>query len=175
MGVNYSINAQKFLSDEELEALVKTLRLLSDREPRNTTLLFTMLHTGARAQEALNIRVQDLNDVAKSVFIRGMKGSDDREVPVPPWLYKRLVDLRAKHTGERLFDFSYRRLDQIWHAYRPVKKKLHALRHTFALKVFRKTKDLRLVQVALGHRNIQNTMVYASYVYTTEEMKRVLF
>jgi integrase len=172
--MSYSINQQKFLSDKELESFVETLRKFSLKEPRNTALLFFMLHTGARAQEALNIRRSDLNEQTSSVLIRGLKSSNDREIPLPKWLFKRLW---ALHTGPELrmlFGISYPRLDQVWRDYRPVPKKLHCLRHTFALKVFRRTKDLRLVQVALGHRNIQNTMVYASYEYTTNELKRIL-
>jgi integrase/recombinase XerC len=133
-----------------------------------------LIYTGARAQEALNIRGTDLNLETETVFIRGLKGSDDRELPLPSWLFKQLVELRAKHTGEFLFPISYPRLDQIWREYRPVKKKLHSLRHTFAIRLLRKTGNLRLVQVALGHRSISNTMVYASYQYQAEELKKLI-
>ncbi|CAM5999402.1 unnamed protein product [Sphagnum balticum] len=37
-----------------------------------------------------------------------------------------------------------------------------------------KTKDLRLVQVALGHRNITNTMVYADYIYSQQELRKLI-
>jgi integrase/recombinase XerC len=66
------------------------------------------------------------------------------------------------------------RLYQIWQFYRPVPKKFHALRHTFAIELYQKTKDLRLVQVALGHRNITNTMIYADYIYSQQELKKLI-
>lgn len=172
--MRYSINSQKFLSDTELGQLCQTLNKFADKSPRDTALLHFMINTGARATEALNVRGIDLNTENQTVLIRGIKGSDDRELPLPPWLFERLVSLRAKHTREFLFDISYQRLDQIWRDFRPSGKKLHSLRHTFAIRLFKATKDLRLVQLALGHRNIQNTMVYASYVYSTDEMKRIL-
>lgn len=172
--MNYSINQQKFLAKDELESLLRSLNSLHDKFPRDTTLLQVMINTGARASEALNIRCTDLNDGDKSVLIRGLKHSNDRELPLPPWLFDRLKALRAKHTGEFIFDISYPRLDQIWKQWRPCKKKLHSLRHTFAIELFKKHKDLRLVQMALGHRNINNTMVYATYVYSTEELKKLL-
>jgi integrase/recombinase XerD len=37
----------------------------------------------------------------------------------------------------------------------------HQLRHTFAQKLYDDTGDIHLVQVALGHTNIQNTLKYA--------------
>lgn len=37
----------------------------------------------------------------------------------------------------------------------------HALRHTFAMRIYAATKDLSLVQRMLGHRSIQSTEVYA--------------
>jgi site-specific recombinase XerD len=38
---------------------------------------------------------------------------------------------------------------------------VHSLRHTFAMNLYRKTGDLRLVQTALGHRHISTTEIYA--------------
>ena len=37
----------------------------------------------------------------------------------------------------------------------------HSLRHTFATELYRRTRDLGLVQAALGHASITSTMVYA--------------
>jgi integrase len=74
----------------------------------------------------------------------------------------------------RIFPISYQRLYQIWDHWKPCKKKLHSLRHTFAIELYRRTRDLRLVQMALGHKSINNTMVYADYIYTQEELKKLL-
>ncbi|HMN69805.1 MAG TPA: hypothetical protein PKC28_14775 [Bdellovibrionales bacterium] len=42
------------------------------------------------------------------------------------------------------------------------------------MRLYKKSKDLRLVQVALGHRNITNTMVYADYVYSQQELRKLI-
>ncbi len=170
----YSLNSQKFLSVAERADLVRVLEMRKVKDQRDVTLLYLLMHTGARASEALMVRPCDLNDTEQTVFLRGLKGSSDRELPLPPWLYLRLKAERQRCTGARLFPIGYNRLRDIWAEFKPVNKKLHCLRHTFALQVFMKTKDLRLVQLALGHKSINNTMIYMNYVYSTQELRRIL-
>jgi integrase/recombinase XerC len=170
----YPLNKNKYLLEPEVERLQYILDSFKDKDSRNCTLLWTLLHTGGRAQEVLNLRKEDLNTYEQSVFIKGLKGSNDRELPLPDWLFQRLEREMAQARGELIFPLSYNRLRQIWDLYRPVHKKLHALRHTFAIRLFKKTKDLRLIQVALGHRNITNTMIYADYIYSQEELRRLI-
>lgn len=171
----YSINKFKYLSEDEAQDLTQVLLRFPGRD---STILLLLLHTGGRASEILNLRIEDLNTSDESVFIRGLKDSNDRELPIPPWLFK-LVLAEARGPGATeakptIFKISYSRLHQIWEHYRPVHKKLHSLRHTFAITLYKRTRDLRLVQVALGHRNIQNTMVYADYIYSQQELRKLL-
>lgn len=172
--VRYGINKTKYLLDPEYDRLVSLLKDHQERDPRNCLLLQLALHTGGRAQELLNIRKVDLNPYDKTVLIRGLKNSNDREIPLPDRLYERVQRWADAQKGSDLFPISYIRLQQIWMLYRPVPKKFHSLRHTFAIRLYQKTKDIRLVQVALGHRNIANTMVYADYVYTQQELRRLI-
>ena len=172
--VRYALNKNKYLLDPEVERLEHILKSFADKDARNCTLLWTLLYSGARAQEALNIRTEDLNSYDETVFIRGLKGSNDRELPVPSWLFSRLTAEARGSQDQLVFPITYNRLRQIWDLYRPVHKKQHALRHTFAIRLYKKTKDLRLLQVALGHRNITNTMVYADYIYSQQELRRLI-
>lgn len=174
IGKRYALNKNKYLLEAEVDRLHYILESFKDKDPRNCTLLWLLLHTGARAQEILNLRAEDLNTYEQSVFIRGLKGSNDREIPLPSWLFRRLEVAAHQGDGPLIFSLTYNRLRQIWTLYRPVHKKLHALRHTFAIRLFKKTKDLRLIQVALGHRNITNTMIYADYIYSQEELRRLI-
>jgi integrase/recombinase XerC len=157
-----------------VDRLQHILQSFQDKDPRNCTLLWLLLHTGGRAQEILNLRGEDLNPFDRTVFIRGIKGSNDREIPLPDWLFERLSRLVPSGPSAMVFPITYNRLRQIWELYRPVHKKLHALRHTFAIRLYKKTRDIRLLQVALGHRNITNTMIYADYTYSQEELRRLI-
>lgn len=168
----YSINKTKYLNDSEQSELI---RIISGGPERDSLLIKLLLETGARAQEMLNIQVSDLSDADQSIYIKGIKGSNDREIPLSPELYERVKRFSsAQGSTGALFPISYPRLHQIWGLYRPVKKKLHSLRHTFAINLYKRSKDLRLLQVALGHRNINNTMVYAEYVYSQQELRKLL-
>jgi len=170
----YALNKTKYLLDPEFERLQYILTSFQDKDPRNCTLLWLLMHTGARAQEVLNLRLEDLNSYEETVFLRGLKGSSDRELPLPTWLFERVLKESTRADNGVIFPITYNRLRQIWEHFRPVHKKLHALRHTFAIRLYKKTKDIRLVQVALGHRNITNTMVYADYVYSQQELRKLI-
>lgn len=170
----YSLNKNKYLLAPEAERLRKILSDYQDQDPRNCFLIGLGLRTGGRAQELLNLQKVDLNSYDESVLIRGIKGSSDREIPLHSDFYQKLHRWAEAQPGSRIFDISYPRLYQIWEFYRPIPKKFHSLRHTFAIELYQKTRDLRLVQVALGHRNIANTMIYADYVYSQQELRRLI-
>jgi len=176
MASSYQLNKSKYLLQNELTELRRVLGLFREKDPRNTLLIETALNTGARASELLNLKWADLDDHECTVFIKGLKGSNDREIPLKKSIYNNLKKLKnpTDKPEHRIFKISYPRLVQIWNEYKPVHKKFHSLRHTFALNLYKKTRDLRLVQVALGHRNIENTIVYAEYVYSTQELKRLI-
>lgn len=138
---------------------------------RNDVLILLALETGARASELLSIEPSHLFDATKSVLIKTLKqkGTEQRfrELPLRPELYYAVKQFIP-------FDIGYSRLDQIWCCYRPVRKHFHALRHTFAVNLYRRTRDLKLVQLALGHSSPVTTSIYTDFVYTLDEMRRIL-
>jgi integrase len=172
----YALNKNKYLLPTERLALEDLLKRNLDKNPRDCLLLYLALKTGARAQEVLNLRPCDLNDSDETVFIRGLKGSNDREIPLSPSLFRKLRHFAASVSApeDPIFPITYHRFRQIWDLYRPANKKLHSLRHTFAIELYKKRKDVRLVQVALGHRNLMNTMIYADYVYSQSELRKLI-
>ncbi len=170
----YALNKNKYLLPDELLRLEKLLKDNLEKDPRNSLVLMIALKTGARAQEVLNLKKSSLNLYEETVFIEGLKGSNDREIPLMPSLFKKLHSYSQTVPAQDLFPISYNRLRQIWDLYRPAHKTFHSLRHTFAIQLYKKTKDIRLVQVALGHRNVMNTMIYADYVYSQTELRKLI-
>lgn len=158
------LTKNKFLTSEELAMLTK---LLVRFPSRDTALILLAIHTGARAGELLGIKKEDLNDQEQTVFIRGSKGSKDREIPI---LHSVFIAVQNYIP----FEISYSRLNQIWDMYRPVNKPFHALRHTFAIELYKRTKDIKLVQICLGHRQLTSTQVYQDFIYEQTELRRLI-
>lgn len=173
----YELNRDKFLSSSELESfevlLARSLKNPDNR--RDVLLLLLALHTGGRAQEILNLKVTDFDFSNGTVYLRGLKGSSCREIPLPRWVSKQLrVYTMNKYPLEKIFPITYNRFRQIWLMFRPAKKKLHSLRHTFAIRTYQNTRDVKLLQMALGHRSLINTMVYLDYLYSIRELQRLI-
>jgi len=165
----------KYLDQDEqtqLEAICEDFR---KRSPRDTTMILLMLRTGARPQELLNLTWSDIYWKENKVFIKTMKGGRDRIVFVGNDILARLRALGQGKPEDRLFDIKYRMFHVIWGRYRPVKKKLHCLRHTFAVNLYRKSGyNLRLVQKALGHKNMPTTAVYLEIEMNEAELRQAL-
>lgn len=170
----YQLDRSKFLTEDE--KLCLTMRPLT--VPQKDLLAIALLFaTGARAQEMLNLRPCDIDHLQMAIEITGLKGSLNRTIPLPDALYLSLCEyirLNMIASDEPIINLTYRTLDRHWKDYAPPGKTIHSTRHTFAIELYRKTKDLRLVQVALGHVNIANTMIYAQYVHSTEELRRAM-
>lgn len=184
---NYIITPAKVLSDTELASLKALCNRYLDlkRERRNASIILLTLECGLRASEVLGLTLDDVDFSQKTVYIRSLKGSNARLLPARPSLLKAIQanlreDLNTDDLGRlpgetKLFDISYTRLEQIWRMMRPhPKKTLHCLRHTFAVTTFLRTRDIKLVQMALGHRMLQNTMVYVDFIYTQSTMRKAL-
>lgn len=169
--MTYQINKTKYLSKIELNQL---LNKLQNDHSRNSLIIQLALATGARASELLAIRVSDLDMHNKSVFIKGLKNSFDREIPLKDDLFNALIGFARKSNHYLLFNISYPRLVQIWEQYKPINKKFHSLRHTFALNLYERTKDIALVKAALGHKNVMNSMVYLEYFENQSLLKKII-
>lgn len=78
----YMLNKTKYLLPPEVEKLRSLIEDHQLRDPRNCFLLSLGLRTGARASELLLTQKSDLNSYDESIFVRGIKGSNDREIPL---------------------------------------------------------------------------------------------
>lgn len=174
--MKFEITREKFLNTEELSTLRGTIEHQRLLDPRNCLMIELALLTGARAMELLNLKFSDFEDIDGmcSVYITASKGSRDRQIPLPADIYARVKTRVGDDPSQRVFPISYSRLVQIWADYQPSSKSWHCLRHTMAVLLFKKTKDLKLVQMALGHRRISTTSIYQDFLYTQDELRRMI-
>lgn len=167
----YKIEKHMYLTPSER---IQQLEHLKKHESDNEAILAleVCIEAGSRPQEALNLLKIDLIG-DNTIHLTGLKGSYDRDIPVSPELYNKLQAITPDSEGF-LFKVKYRRLEQLWALYRIVKKDLKAARHGFAVYLYSTTKNIRLVQTALGHVSIHNTMVYAHLVDGQQQLKEGL-
>ena len=169
------LTAAKVLGSDEYRELSHALNQNEKTDFRNTTFIWMLLYTGARVSEVLAIRPQDLIDEGMRVFVIGLKNSNDRELPLTPYLFNRMMVLAKDVPADKpIFGFGYNNARAIWGHYRPKRKKIHSLRHFRALEVYNKTKDVLLVKYLLGHKNVNTTMIYLDYAQGQSDMRRAL-
>jgi len=161
------ISHRKYLTDVEINQLKKDLSDMKDN--KYALFIYFALCTGARLSEITILKKEDFT--ADTVVVKGLKGSNIRELPVPRWLSTNIRKLE----GEFPLKMSKDSVKRYWHFYRPnPDKPFHCLRHTFAIQLYKKSKDIRLVKYALGHKSIRNTMIYQDYTYQVHELKSFL-
>lgn len=182
---NYVITNQKVLTrSEDLYLRRMCVRAFRNGELRNPLMILTTRECGLRATETTDLLVRDFSPEAMSIFVRSKKGSNSRELPLKPYRSRQLERWILTHYGKRayhqldqdapIFPVGYHAFRDVWDFYRPAPKKLHSLRHTFAVDLYLRCKDIRAVQIALGHRNISNTMVYADFHYTQNGLRKLM-
>jgi site-specific recombinase XerD len=142
---------------------------------RNLCLVRLMLNSGLRCSEVLHLRRQDLEPTTGRLWVRQGKGKKDRGL----WLCEADVNLLIGYLasqpggpkdliftslkGKPLTGRYIRWMVAEVAAAAGITNKAvhpHTLRHSFATDLLRATKNLRLVQKALGHENVRTTQIY---------------
>lgn len=151
--------------------------------------LFLLMKTGLRRGEATGLMWSDVDLAAGVIHVRRHVVTDQsgkpelkegaktaagvRDVPIPPSLAAFLTERRKSTSSVYVFPtenntiYSAAALSIIW---RSLQKRLpfhvtpHALRHTYATKLFEAGLDIKEVQRILGHSNPKITMqIYTHY------------
>lgn len=175
MANDYALTPHKYLTEAEQDHLEHLIGLYRLTDLRNTTMLLFMLKTGARPQEVLNVTWSDIDFNRCKVFIKTLKGGNNRNLPLEPILVARLKLMGIGKGSARVFGIGYRQFNNIWALYRPCKKTLHCLRHTFAVNTYRRSRyNLKMVQYALGHTSINTTSIYLEIEQSMDELRAAI-
>lgn len=148
----------KALTDEELAKLISAL----DGRALKSYFLFCV-YTGCRRNEALSVRWEDIDFGHRVLHIRGTKTElSDRYIPLFS-VTEELLKTLPKGKSGLLFEYNK---DYVTHKFKQFcpNHKLHDLRHTFATKCMEAGIPLKVVQVWLGHSNIEITADTYSHV-----------
>jgi integrase/recombinase XerD len=185
-GANYKLNPLREQSKISSTYKPEHLKLLLSYKPagygdtRLHTLVLTLLDTGLRIDEALSIRLTDV-DWDNLLFRVTGKGNKDRLIPFSfelrrvLWRWKEHVRfdlLFGSRNGTKLQrrnvlrDFKALCRDLGFEA---VPRSIHALRHTFATNYLRNGGSVFHLQRALGHSTLDMSRRYANLL--TEDLQ----
>ena len=157
---------ERFLSDEELRRLSRTLSRWSGRHPRQVAAIRLLLLTGCRKSEILTLRWSEYRD--GHLFLR-----DSKTGPRTVWLSepaRKILD-SFDRTGHWIFPgprgnrpASRHWLDCFWWRLRAeaglVDVRLHDLRHSYASIALRQGETVLAIGKLLGHADPETTLKY---------------
>jgi site-specific recombinase XerD len=150
----------------ETDALLAALEQEGPLGLRNRALFELVYSAGLRAQEAVDLRLADVDFEQELVHIRG-KGGKERVVPLgEEAAYRLRVYLEdgrgelAKGAVDSVF-VSARGRPLDTSTLRRVLPNPHRLRHAFATHLLEGGADLRTIQELLGHSSLSTTQVYS--------------
>ena len=154
-------------------------QLIAGVGKKAATFLQLLKETGMRCGEAWQLKWTDLNPANRTVNITPEKGSNPRVLKVSQKLIAMLNALpknSEKIFGDGLlrvhrnsFMVQRKRLAKKLNNPRLLKITFHTLRHFKATMEYHKTKDILHVQKVLGHKNIENTMLYTQLINFEED------
>jgi len=158
----------KYLSKEDIERLFSCIK-----KPRDKALFGLTYLYGLRISETLSLKLSHVDLENKRIFIQRVKGGIGGERPllqtaeklIRKYLKKRLDTGDALFTG-RQGNLSRQRLQQLFKAYAQKaglgrRFTVHCLRHSIATHLLDAGEGIEFIKDHLGHKNIQNTMIYA--------------
>lgn len=161
----------------ELHQLFKAPTLLKHR------IVLTLIYSaGLRSQEAINLKLSDIDFERKTIHIRQSKYKKDRIVPLSDYI---AIGLRkyisAQHPHIWLFngkepDGRYSVKVLSWILRENLKKtdirkdvSLHSLRHSYATHLLEDGVNIVTIKELLGHAHINTTMIYLHVARQTRQ------
>ena len=151
-------------------------QLIAGCGKRTSTLLQLLKETGIRIGEAWKLEWTDIDSENGTVRVTPEKGSNPRIFKTSTKLMNMLNSLpknpkstkvfgwRWLKSQERLFVKERRKIAEKLQNQRILKITFHTFRHWKATMEYHKTKDILHVMQILGHKNINNTLMYTQLV-----------
>jgi integrase/recombinase XerC/integrase/recombinase XerD len=144
----------------------QVLRLIDAIEdPRDKLIVRTIYATGVRVSELCSINIQDIDFEEHTIRIRG-KGEKIRIVFLDDETLEAIRTFIGAAVEGPLFvgqqgkHISPRAIQHLFRHYAPAGITPHKIRHSYATELYRRSKNLRVVQENLGHTSIKTTEIY---------------
>jgi len=167
------------IKNQELKYLKhsQVIRLINTIENERDRLIVRLIYaTGVRVSELCSISIEDIDFEDHTIRVRG-KGDKIRTVFIDDETLDEVGRFIGNKIAGPLFPgqqgkhLSPRTVQHIFRQYAPPGITPHKIRHSYASELYRRSKNLRVVQENLGHSSIKTTEIY---LHTDiDERKRV--
>jgi len=144
----------------------QVLRLIDSIDDiRDKLIVRTIYATGVRVSELCNINIEDIDFDEHTIRIHG-KGDKIRTVFIDDDTLDELTKFIGHRIAGPLFvgqqgkHISSRAIQHIFKHYAPQGITPHKIRHSYASELYKRSKNLRVVQENLGHTSIKTTEIY---------------
>jgi site-specific recombinase XerD len=160
-----------YLKHDQVIDLINTIEDLRDQ-----LIVRTIYATGVRVSELCSINIEDIDFEDHIIKIQG-KGGKIRTVFIDDGTLediRTLIEGRSRgplFLGQQGKHLSPTTVTHLFRRYAPQGITPHKIRHSYASELYRRSKNLRVVQENLGHSSIRTTEIY---LHTDlDERKRV--
>lgn len=178
------------LSQEEQQKILDIFNERYFSSQRNKMMIKLILDAGPRLSELISLKWKDINLQTGEIKIKNAKNDKERIVWLNEKTLNELQSWRRRQnqeidnnvdlifttsTGNKLNPKNVRKMVYNYAEKAGITDKNvspHTFRHTFATDLYSKTKNLRMVQKALGHSDISTTQIYTHIV--DEEMEEAM-
>jgi len=144
----------------------QVLRLMDSIDDlRDKLIVRTIYATGVRVSELCNMNIEDIDFDEHTIRIRG-KGDKIRTVFVDDDTLAELLKFISNRIigpvfmGQQGKNISSRAIQHIFKNYAPSGITPHKIRHSYASELYKRSKNLKVVQENLGHTSIKTTEIY---------------
>ena len=158
-----------FFTKQELAYIVRMGQTFYTCMPplRLKAVLYFLFYTGLRKSELVNLKRQDIDLEENTVIVRAPTKNKEERVVFFPDSIKDLLKKYFDSEPERINAFNVT-APMLMHMTNALKRfapsgknfTLHSLRHSFANMLAKNMVDIRVAQKLLGHKQIENTMIY---------------
>jgi len=160
----------KAFSQEEVVRIIRMTRNMKHR-----FMIMMAYGAGLRVSELVHLRVEDIDEMRRVIYVRHGKGRKDRVVVLSPVLLVMMRQYKEAYQIGRsgyLFEgqtagvpYTSRSLQMVIQRSKELagvvrEGSVHALRHSFATHLLDRGTDVTMIQKLLGHNDIRTTLRY---------------
>lgn len=169
---NTQYRSREYLTPVEVERLRKAARRMGRHGHRDETLILMMFRHGLRVGEVIALRWDQVDLKQGLLHVNRLKNGLSSMHPIRGIELRALRKLKRKYTDVPYLFITERRAPLTDRTVRHIVSRAgkfggfefpihpHMLRHSTGFYLVNKGHDTRAIQTYLGHKNIQNTVIY---------------